>query len=248
MLLAIRALGKSKFVLCQVPSHNRRPESAVLYLVDYSSNVVPSIKESYLLKWLNFEMFGYGKISYSFIFIYIFLQAWVDIIDCILVWNTYTVHWKKSQMEKMDPLNLWFQAWNGTQWLLFDSFVPLRSWAKMAWGMWNSLSNCMKPLILLRCSRGRFLISSEVQEKTGIRMEFGQTYWHNYVQFQTNCTCTRLIPSVSFCKCLRKQETWPRQVRLERERRGSALATVFEGFQMDRKKWTAGRTQSCLHL
>lgn len=50
VLLAIRALGKSKFVLCQVPSHNRRPESAVLYLVDYSSNVVPSIKESYLLK------------------------------------------------------------------------------------------------------------------------------------------------------------------------------------------------------
>lgn len=45
VLLAIRALGKSKFVLCQVPSHNRRPESAVLYLVDYSSNVVPSIKE-----------------------------------------------------------------------------------------------------------------------------------------------------------------------------------------------------------
>lgn len=45
VLLAIRALGKSKFVLCQVPSHRRRPESAVLYLVDYSSNVVPSIKE-----------------------------------------------------------------------------------------------------------------------------------------------------------------------------------------------------------
>lgn len=45
VLLAIRALGKSKFVLCQVPSHNRRPESAVLYLVDYNSNVVPSIKD-----------------------------------------------------------------------------------------------------------------------------------------------------------------------------------------------------------
>lgn len=45
VLLAIRALGKSKFVLCQVPSHNRRPESAVLYLVEFSSNVVPSIKE-----------------------------------------------------------------------------------------------------------------------------------------------------------------------------------------------------------
>ncbi|CAK9084005.1 Potassium voltage-gated channel protein eag (Ether-a-go-go protein) [Durusdinium trenchii] len=45
VLLAIRALGKSKFVLCQVPSHNRRPESAVLYLVEHSSNVVPSINQ-----------------------------------------------------------------------------------------------------------------------------------------------------------------------------------------------------------
>ena len=32
VLLAIRALGKSKFVLCQVPTHKRRPESAVLRL------------------------------------------------------------------------------------------------------------------------------------------------------------------------------------------------------------------------
>ncbi|CAJ1344612.1 unnamed protein product [Effrenium voratum] len=45
VLLAIRPLGKSKFVICQVPNHDRRPESAVLYLLDYCHNVVPSVKE-----------------------------------------------------------------------------------------------------------------------------------------------------------------------------------------------------------
>jgi len=45
VLMAIRPLGKSKFVSSQVPNHERRPESAVLYLVENCQNVVPSVKD-----------------------------------------------------------------------------------------------------------------------------------------------------------------------------------------------------------
>ena len=163
VLLPFERLANPSLFFAKVPSHNRRPESAVLYLVDYSSNVVPSIKESYLLKWLNFEMFGHGWRSHTRSYSYTFFsQAWIDIHFC----NTHTVHSKKNRMEKMDTLNFGSRHENGTQWVLFGFVCPTEELAKMAWGMWNSLSNCMKPLILLRCSRGRFLLSSEVPEKT----------------------------------------------------------------------------------
>ncbi|CAE7563736.1 Cnga4, partial [Symbiodinium pilosum] len=42
VLLAIRALGKSKAMLNQLPKHQRRPERAVLYLMEFHENVVPS--------------------------------------------------------------------------------------------------------------------------------------------------------------------------------------------------------------
>ena len=120
VLLAIRALGKSKFVLCQVPSHNRRPESAVLYLVDYSSNVVPSIKESYLLKWLNFEMFGHGWRSHTRSYSYTFFSQAIIIIDCIhFLQYIYSIYILKSKMEKMDPLNICFP---GMKWYPRSSF------------------------------------------------------------------------------------------------------------------------------
>lgn len=43
VLLAIRGLGKSKSVLQQMPRDNRRPEKAVLHLMDSQKNVVPSV-------------------------------------------------------------------------------------------------------------------------------------------------------------------------------------------------------------
>lgn len=43
VLLAIRGLGKSKSVLQQMPRHNRRPEKAVLHLMESQKNVVPSV-------------------------------------------------------------------------------------------------------------------------------------------------------------------------------------------------------------
>ncbi|CAE7748593.1 KCNH5, partial [Symbiodinium pilosum] len=44
VLLAIRALGKSKAVLQQMPAYMRRPEKAVLQLVGSEQNVVPSVR------------------------------------------------------------------------------------------------------------------------------------------------------------------------------------------------------------
>jgi len=43
VLLAIRGLGKSKSVLQQMPRHSRRPEKAVLHLMESQKNVVPSV-------------------------------------------------------------------------------------------------------------------------------------------------------------------------------------------------------------
>ena len=148
VLLAIRALGKSKFVLCQVPSHNRRPESAVLYLVDYSSNVVPSIKESYLLKWLNFEMFGHGWRSHTRSYSYTFFsQAWIDIIDCIhFLQYTCSIYRYilKSKMEKMDPLNICFPV-PGMKWYPMSSF-----WIRLShWGVerkWLEVCETRSPI------------------------------------------------------------------------------------------------------
>jgi len=42
VLLAIRALGKSKAIVNQLPKSQRRPERAVLYLMEFHENVVPS--------------------------------------------------------------------------------------------------------------------------------------------------------------------------------------------------------------
>jgi len=42
VLLAIRALGKSKAIMNQLPKSQRRPERAVLYLMEFHENVVPS--------------------------------------------------------------------------------------------------------------------------------------------------------------------------------------------------------------
>jgi len=44
VLLAIRALGKSKTVLRQVPKNARRPERAILYLISSEQHVVPSVR------------------------------------------------------------------------------------------------------------------------------------------------------------------------------------------------------------
>eukprot|EP00913_Durusdinium_trenchii_P001660 g1537.t1 len=43
VLLAVRGLGKSKSVLQQMPRHMRRPEKAVLFLMESQKNVVPSV-------------------------------------------------------------------------------------------------------------------------------------------------------------------------------------------------------------
>lgn len=42
ILLSIRALGKSKELVNQLPKDKRRPERAVLYIMEYHKNVVPS--------------------------------------------------------------------------------------------------------------------------------------------------------------------------------------------------------------
>lgn len=154
---------------------------------------------------------------------------------------------------------------NGTQWVLFGFVCPTEELSE------NGLRYVKLALQLHEAFNFAQMLQGEIlAQQWGLRENPGfgwnldelQTYWHNYLQFQTNCTCTRLMPSVSFCKYLCKEGTWPRQVmrefcywlsligvdRLERERRGLALASVFEGFQMDRKMWTAGRTQRCLHL
>mmetsp|Transcript_57274 Transcript_57274/g.133948 ORF Transcript_57274/g.133948 Transcript_57274/m.133948 type:complete len:1188 (+) Transcript_57274:58-3621(+) len=44
VLLAIRALGKSKMVLRQVPPHARRPERALLHLINSEQHLVPSVR------------------------------------------------------------------------------------------------------------------------------------------------------------------------------------------------------------
>ncbi|CAE7313802.1 Cnga3, partial [Symbiodinium natans] len=44
VLLAIRALGKSKAVLQQLPEESRRPERAVVHLLAWHENVVPSVR------------------------------------------------------------------------------------------------------------------------------------------------------------------------------------------------------------